>query len=190
MTINNIEENYRGDNMPNKIYIMGPVGSGKTTFARKLSKKYNIKQYNLDIVAHDNDHGGGKRDSEEAKKLLHDIIKNKKWIIEDTGREVFIEGREKAEAIYYIKLSKIKAYYRVTKRLIKQLLGKEEGHFKEAKPSLIFYYFTKVNNYYKREKDILKSLKKYKDKVRMLSKKDINEIIKGDANNEHNKNNK
>ena len=28
-----------------KIYIIGPVGSGKTTFSKKLSKKYNINRY-------------------------------------------------------------------------------------------------------------------------------------------------
>ena len=29
-----------------KIYIIGPVGSGKTTLATKIAKKYNIKYYN------------------------------------------------------------------------------------------------------------------------------------------------
>ena len=28
----------------NKIYIIGPIGSGKTTFSKKLSEKYNIKK--------------------------------------------------------------------------------------------------------------------------------------------------
>ncbi len=160
----------------NKIYIIGPVGSGKTTLARKLSKKYNIKNYNLDVVAHDNDNGGGKRDPKEAQKLLNDIIKKNKWIIEDTGREVFIDGREKADTIYYLKISKIKAYYRVTKRLINQLLGRGEGHFKDPKLSLLPYYFTKVNNYFKREKELLKSLERYQDKFIILSKKDIDNL--------------
>ena len=160
---------------------MGPVGSGKTTLARKLSKKYNIKNYNLDIVAHDNDNGGGKRDPKEAQKLLNDIIKKNKWIIEDTGRDVFIDGREKADTIYYLKISKIKAYYRVTKRLINQLLGRGEGHFKDPKLSLLPYYFTKVNNYFKREKELLKSLEKYQDKFIILSKKDIKKIKKNEV---------
>lgn len=37
--------------MHNKIYIIGPCGSGKTTFATKLSKLYNIKYYELDKVS-------------------------------------------------------------------------------------------------------------------------------------------
>ena len=31
--------------MYNKIYIIGPVGSGKTTLSESLSKKYKIKKY-------------------------------------------------------------------------------------------------------------------------------------------------
>ena len=40
-------------NMYKKIYIIGPVGSGKTTLAKCLSKKYNIPYYELDKVVHD-----------------------------------------------------------------------------------------------------------------------------------------
>ena len=36
--------------MYNKIYIIGPVGSGKTTLSQLLSKKYNIKKHELDKI--------------------------------------------------------------------------------------------------------------------------------------------
>ena len=39
--------------MYNKIYIIGPVGSGKTTLARFLSNKYHIDYYELDKVVFD-----------------------------------------------------------------------------------------------------------------------------------------
>ena len=38
----------------NKIYIVGNVGSGKTTFANKLSKALNIKNYELDSLVWNN----------------------------------------------------------------------------------------------------------------------------------------
>ena len=94
--------------MHNKIYIIGPVGSGKTTFATKLSKLYNIKYYELDKVSWDDDHGNIKRPEEEAQKIFKEILKNKKWIIEDVGRDKFKQGRIDADIIYYIKLSRIK----------------------------------------------------------------------------------
>ena len=56
--------------MPDKIYIIGPVGSGKTTFATKLSKLYNVPYYELDKVSWDDDHGNIKRSDEEAQKYL------------------------------------------------------------------------------------------------------------------------
>ena len=71
--------------MYNKIYIIGPVGSGKTTFATKLSKIYNIDYYELDKVSWDDEHGNIKRSDEEVQKIFKDILKNKKWIIEDVG---------------------------------------------------------------------------------------------------------
>ena len=40
-----------------KIYIIGPVGSGKTTLSKHLSKKYKIKRYELDKVVWDDDYG-------------------------------------------------------------------------------------------------------------------------------------
>lgn len=111
--------------MYKKIYVIGPVGSGKTTFATKLSQKYNIKYYELDKVSWDDDHGNIKRSDEEALKIFNKILKNKSWIIEDVGRSKFSKGREEADIIYYIKLSKLKSYFRVTKRWIKQRLGIE-----------------------------------------------------------------
>ena len=41
--------------MHDKIYIIGPVGSGKTTLSELLSKKYNIKKYELDKIVWDDD---------------------------------------------------------------------------------------------------------------------------------------
>lgn len=161
----------------NRIYIIGPVGSGKTTLAIKLSKLYNIDYYELDKVSWDDDNGNIKRKDEEVQKIFKGIIKNEKWIIEDVGRNKFIEGREKADIIYYLKLSRLKSYYRVIKRWIKQRLGKERYN---APPDFkqFLYYISSVNSYYKKEKSILSSLEKYQDKLIILNSKEINEILK------------
>ena len=39
-----------------KIYIIGPTGSGKSTLANILSKKMNIKNYELDLLVYDDEH--------------------------------------------------------------------------------------------------------------------------------------
>ncbi len=163
--------------MHDKIYIIGPVGSGKTTFATKLSEMYNIKYYELDKVSWDDDHGNIKRTDEEVQKIFKDILNNKKWIIEDVGREKFKQGRVEADIIYYIKLSRVKSYYRVTKRWIKQRLGKERYNHPPVFSQWL-YYISTVNSYYKKEKAKLKSLEKFKDKLKIVNNKEINRILK------------
>ena len=160
----------------NKIYILGLVGSGKTYFYEKLSEKLNIKKYELDKVSWDDDNGNVKRRPEEVKKLFDKILKNKSWIIEDIGRDKFRQGREEADVIYYLKLSKLKSYYRVTKRWIKQRLGIERYNYPPNFEQFLYYYST-VRSYYKKEKALLKSLEEHKEKLVFLNKKMINEIL-------------
>ena len=159
-----------------KIYIIGPVGSGKTTFSEFLSNKYNIKKHELDKVVWDDDNGNVKRSIEEINKLFEKIINQKSWIIEDVGRNKFKKGRDEADIIYYLKISRFKSYYRVLKRWLKQRLGKERYNYP---PTIgqIFYYISTVNSYFKKEPMILEALKKYKDKVIYLKSKEVNNIL-------------
>ncbi len=155
--------------MNKKIYIIGPTGVGKTTFANKLSDKYNIKWYELDNIYWD-DKKNDVRESNETSKLFKNILNNDSWIIEDVGRPIFKEGREQANTIYYVKVPKIRAYYQITKRII----NKKEG-FKIWK-SLI----KTSNYYYKLEKVILNELEEYKDKLKIVNSEDINRLIGSD----------
>lgn len=164
-----------GDNMK-KIYIIGPVGSGKTTFSKKLSKKYNINRYELDKVSWDDDNGNIKRTDEEALKLFDEILENDSWIIEDVGRNKFKKGREQADIIYYIKLCRLKSYYRVTKRWLKQRLGVESYNHPPTFKQLL-YFISIVNSYYKNEKNKLKEMKEFQDKMIFLNNKKIKNIL-------------
>lgn len=160
-----------------RIYIIGPLGSGKTTFSKKLSEKYHIKRYELDKVLWDDDNGNIKRADDEVQKLFNDILKKKTWIIEDVGRAMFKEGRKKADIIFYINLSRFKSYFRIIKRWVKQKLGIEVYNspptFKEL-VSLI----SMGSSYYKKEKIKLKELEKYNDKLIFINNKKMKGILK------------
>ena len=160
-----------------KIYIIGPCGSGKTYFSKKLSEKYNIKCFELDKVCWDDENGNIKRTDEESLNLFNEILKNDSWIIEDVGRAKFEEGRVQADIIYYIKMKKLKAYYRVLKRWIKQRIGIEVYNHP---PTLnqIKYFISIVNLYYKTEKEKIEKIKKYNDKVYFINKRIITKILK------------
>ena len=105
------------------------------------------------------------------------ILKNKSWIIEDIGRDKFRQGREEADVIYYLKLSKLKSYYRVTKRWFKQRLGLERYNYPPNFEQFLYYYST-VRSFYKKEKALLKSLEEYKDMVNWFISNKIKWVIK------------
>lgn len=67
-----------------KIHIVGCSGSGKTYFAKALSKKYNIPHFDLDDIQWDNtaDSYGVKMTIEKRNALLQEMLSNDDWIIE------------------------------------------------------------------------------------------------------------
>ena len=162
-----------------RIYIMGSTGSGKSTLAKALSKKYNIDYYELDKLVYYRDDITKHRTDEEIKKDFDEILEKESFIIEDIGRKRFIKGRDVVDKIYYIKPSRITIYKQMIKRWIKQRQGKEDYNVKPT----IKNFFKNINDvrlYSKIEKDVLRQLEIYKEKVVFLNKKDINKILKGD----------
>lgn len=113
-----------------KIYIVGPVSSGKSTLAKNLSETLNIPYQSLDEVVHMPDKssswGNRKRQAEERDKLFHSIIQQPKWIIEDVGRPCFEEGLQEADTIIFLEVSTQVRNYRIITRWIKQRLGIEK----------------------------------------------------------------
>ena len=113
-----------------KIYIVGAVSSGKTTLARKLSEKLNIRYQSLDEVVHipdkSNPWGNRKRQIEERDILFHSIIQQSGWVIEDTGRPCFIEGLKVADTIVLLEVPTRIRNYRIIKRWVKQRLDIEK----------------------------------------------------------------
>ncbi len=158
-----------------KIYIIGPSGSGKTTLANKLSKKYNIKNYELDCLVYDDEHDHVKRSDEEIEKLFTEVLNKSSWIIDDVGRDRFNKGLDFSDKIYYINISKLRIYYRVVKRWILQRLGKEKYNY----PPTLWQFFDMLRTakkHLKNKKKIIDKLKKYDDKVEYLDYKKLNDF--------------
>lgn len=158
-----------------KIYVIGLPASGKTTTSKKLAKKYNTKAYELDCLVYDDEHDHIRRSNEEIEKLFEQILKNKSWVIEDVGREIFEKGLQECDYIYYLKISKAIIYGRVIKRWIRQRLGKEEYNYP---PNLFQFFdtFKTVNRYLKKQPKIIERIEKYHEKVTYLSNKDLKKL--------------
>ena len=147
-----------------KIYIMGCTGSGKTYLSKKLSEKYNIKSYELDKIVYDQKNLTIHRKDKDIENDFDKIISFDSWIIEDIGRKRFIKGKEKANKIYYIKISKLKTYKQMVNRWYMQRKGLQTYNIKPTIKNL-FRQLNDVRLYKKEEKNILKDLEIYKDKI-------------------------
>jgi adenylate kinase family enzyme len=92
-----------------KLYIVGPVASGKSTLARQLSQLTGTPCFHLDEIVHAKDptnpQGNRKRSVQERDELFHAILAKDSYIMEDTGRSCFLEGIEQADSVLLLDVS-------------------------------------------------------------------------------------
>ena len=163
-----------------KIHIIGCSGTGKTYLAKKLSNKYNILHYDLDNIYWDNSSQkyGIKTEIEKRDKLLLNILEKDDWIIEGSYYKWLEQSFKDANIIYVLDLPKHIYKFRIIKRFIQRKLKLETGK-KEILKSLL--ELLKWTDKFQNEdmKEIIKILKKYKEKVYFIKdKKGIKEILK------------
>lgn len=149
-----------------KILIVGTVGTGKTTLARKLSKEYNIKYYEIDSIVHD-DINKKKRTSQQQNEIISNINKEDGWIIEGVLRENLEYLLEIAEKIIYLDIPKNIRNKRILTRYIKQKIGIEKSNYKPSLKMLKMMY--KWSNEFEKNRDEFENkLNKYVDKLEVI----------------------
>ena len=164
-----------------KIHIIGCSGTGKTYFAKALSKKYNIPHFDLDDIQWDNnsDGYGVKMPTDKRDELLKQILNKDAWIIEGVYYAWVLESFEQADIIYVLDMPKYLYKSRIIIRFLKRKVGIEKGK-RETLKSL--YNLLKWTNKYqdKNLKEITRILKQYESKVVWISdSKEIDRIIAG-----------
>jgi adenylate kinase family enzyme len=135
--------------IPNKIHIIGSVGSGKTTLARELSSKLNVPFYELDNVVWKRHEGseGIRRTEKEREEYLNTLISSDAWIVEGVHNEEWVSNSfQNAELIIFLDTNYSVRTYRIIRRFLLQKLGLERSNYK---PSLeIFFKMFKWNRYF------------------------------------------
>ena len=156
-----------------KIRIIGCSGSGKTYLAKKLSKKYNIPNFDLDDIQWDNSQNsyGVKMPMETRNQMLNDILQQSDWIIEGVYYAWVQKSFEDANIIYVLDIPGWLYKIRIIRRFIKRKFGLEKGK-KETLTSVCALLkwtdtFQKTNM-----KEIKESLEPYKNKVVYIKKKE------------------
>ena len=133
-----------------KLYIVGSVGSGKSTLARRASRITGIPCTHLDEVVYEEDPtdswGNHKRPDDVIETTFRVVLSQEHYIMEDAGRERFIDGMAQADRIIVLDYPLRVRKWRILKRWIKQKLGIEKciyrPHIKMLKAMLRW-----VNNY-------------------------------------------
>lgn len=153
--------------LPNKIHIIGSVGSGKTTYAKKLSIQTGIQYYELDNMVWKRIEGSRdiRRSVEERNEHLATILQLDKWIIEGVHHTWVKSSLDHADFIIFLDTPYGKRNYRIIKRFIRQIVGIEKANYTPT--FKMFINMFKWNAYFenKSKPEILKLLDHYGDKV-------------------------
>lgn len=124
-----------------KIFIVGSVGSGKTTFAKSLAIKYDLLHYEVDcIVWKKTKDSRVRRNYEEQIKYINEIDNTSSWIIEGTYRESCDLVMQMADKIIFLDTPLYIRLYRIILRFIKQQLKIEHSHYKSDWKMLFFMF--------------------------------------------------
>lgn len=118
-----------------KIYISGGPGSGKTTYAKNLSKVLKIPCFDLDEVKWINRKNAFNlhRPKEERLVLLNKILsEHKNWILEGVYfQDWIIPVIEQADEIIILKPSRHLRQFRIIKRSFRRMLHIEPKKHRE-----------------------------------------------------------
>jgi adenylate kinase family enzyme len=116
--------------MANKIRIVGSVGSGKTTLARKLALQYGIVMHSLDDVVWSRSSEGDIRSSDEQRDAkLDTILRQPTWILEGAHLGWSMKTFEEADQIIFLHPPLPVRLYRVSRRFILQKRGIEHAGY-------------------------------------------------------------
>ncbi len=107
-----------------RLYILGTMGSGKTTLAKEISKRLKIKEYDLDDIYWKRKFDI-RRDEKERSQVVKKLIKKKTWIIEGVYSSWGVEDIL-ARATHVIMLDL--PFYVLWHRIIKRYLARRGMH--------------------------------------------------------------
>lgn len=133
-----------------KIYIVGSVGSGKTTLARKVARKLQVSHFETDNFVWKRHAPEDIRNDVEARnQLLQDAVALDDWVIEGVHIDWTDPGLRAADQIIFLDIPVRRRSWRIIARYIRQLLKVEKANYK---PTLtIFLRMFKWNKYFEEQ---------------------------------------
>lgn len=133
-----------------KIYIVGSVGSGKTTLARKVAASLHIPHFETDnFVWNHQPTGDTRNDIDVRNQLLIDAVQLEEWVIEGVHIDWTDEALLVADQIIFLDIPVHKRTRRIIRRYIRQLLKIEKVNYKPT--FTIFRKMFQWNRYFEEQ---------------------------------------
>ncbi len=163
--------------MYERIFIFGATGSGKTTLANYLSKKFDLLHYTTDKLIYTGETWDKKYPEKVRDAKVKKISKEKKWVVEGVHRGEWIYPMfKKCNFVIILAIPRIKLIKRVLLREFKRFLNKvypRKSIFDI--PKLIKYaYIYKNDNFVAHKKLVCEYKKEY---VILRSEEEIKEFL-------------
>jgi len=173
-----------GSILGNKVVVIGANGSGKTTFAGKLSRALGIPHVELDSVYWQPDWGELPRD--EFRKSVDEITSKDQWIIDGNYARNQDITLLRADTVIWLDYPFLKVIYNVAKRSVTRVVNKKPLWHNNtesfgrmfSKESIILFAIRTYNRKRKRYKKLIQD-EEYKNRnwVIIKSRKDEKELM-------------
>ncbi|MEO8514171.1 MAG: adenylate kinase [Ignavibacteria bacterium] len=154
-------------NLGKKIVIVGSSGSGKTTFAGRLSQLTKIKQYEIDSMFWKPN--WVQTGDEEFRGLVGDVTCRDEWIIDGNYRRVQDLTVGRANTVIWLDMNLPRIMYRVTLRTAGRLVSKKPLWHNNRES---------LKTTFSKDSIILYSLNNYRSKKRWYNRLINNEELK------------
>ena len=163
------------DEQARRILIIGDAGRGKTTFAKHLSRVFDIPLVSLDDILWKEKY----REIENrivAIKKIQGIVESEAWIIEGTTRYLAEYGFEHADIIYHFEHCTLVGQFW---HLVWRYFRSGSSTFVELCNLVLHSIYKRYSiGYQKGEKKWCEILEPHSDKVIYIrSKRDVNDLI-------------
>lgn len=107
----------------NRVLILGCSGTGKSTLAKLIGKKFNMEVIHLD--QHFHKPNWEMRDIEEFREIVKKLILKDKWVIDGNYSKTLPDRIKRADLIIFFDFPSYFCVYRILKRSFKTKLGIE-----------------------------------------------------------------
>lgn len=160
-----------------KVMIFGRPGSGKSTFALRLSKSTGLKLYHLD--KHFYEANWVERDYQKFLEDQQILVNQERWIIDGNSTKSLEMRYSKADLVLYFNHPRAICYWRILKRLFyktKEIDDRADGCKETVRWSLLKYMWSFENRVAKQLAD-LKQKYPHCNFMEITSDKDLTHLI-------------